>query len=71
VLAIELIAACQALEFLRPLKVTEPLESVYAKVRACVKPWTGDRYMAPDIEASWQLLKSGDLVRSLAAYLSE
>uniref|UniRef100_A0A673C446 Histidine ammonia-lyase n=1 Tax=Sphaeramia orbicularis TaxID=375764 RepID=A0A673C446_9TELE len=29
VLAIELLAACQALEFLRPLKTTTPLEKVY------------------------------------------
>ncbi|KAJ8302038.1 hypothetical protein KUTeg_021025 [Tegillarca granosa] len=33
VLAIELLAACQAIEFLRPLKTTPPLEEVYRLVR--------------------------------------
>ena len=37
VLAIELLAACQALEFRRPLKTTEPLEAVYNLVRTVVK----------------------------------
>ncbi|XP_035536077.1 histidine ammonia-lyase-like isoform X4 [Morone saxatilis] len=34
VLAIELLAACQALEFLRPLKTTTPLEKVYELLRS-------------------------------------
>lgn len=37
VIAIELLAACQAIEFLRPLKTTEPLEAVYNLVRSLVK----------------------------------
>lgn len=37
VIAIELLAACQAIEFLRPLKTTEPLEEVYNLVRSVVK----------------------------------
>ncbi|KAM6987055.1 histidine ammonia-lyase-like [Aplochiton taeniatus] len=37
VLAIELLAACQALEFLRPLKTTAPLEKVYDLVRSVVR----------------------------------
>ena len=37
VLAIELLAACQALEFRRPLKTTEPLEAVYNLVRTVVR----------------------------------
>ena len=34
VLAIELLAACQAMEFLRPLTTTAPLEAAYRLVRA-------------------------------------
>lgn len=34
VVAIELLAACQAIEFLRPLKTTAPLEKVYELVRS-------------------------------------
>ncbi|XP_075213077.1 histidine ammonia-lyase-like [Lycorma delicatula] len=57
VLAIELLAACQAIEFLRPLKTTVPLEEVYNTVRSVVRPWDKDRYMAPDINAVTSLLK--------------
>ena len=37
VVAIELLAACQAIEFLRPLKTTKPLEQVYYVVRSVVR----------------------------------
>lgn len=37
VVAIELLAACQAIEFLRPLKTTAPLEEVYKLVRTVAK----------------------------------
>ena len=37
IIAIELLAACQAIEFLRPLKTTAPLEAVYSLVRSVVK----------------------------------
>ena len=37
VIAIELLAACQAIEFLRPLKTTDPLEEVYNLVRSVAK----------------------------------
>ncbi|VDI61586.1 histidine ammonia-lyase [Mytilus galloprovincialis] len=57
VIAIELLSACQAMEFLRPLKSTPPLEEVYKLVRSVVGPWTRDRYMAPDIEAATKLLQ--------------
>ncbi|PNF43891.1 Histidine ammonia-lyase [Cryptotermes secundus] len=56
VIAIELLAACQAIEFLRPLKTTVPLEEVYNVVRSVVRPWDKDRYMAPDIEEVTNLL---------------
>ncbi|XP_056908589.1 histidine ammonia-lyase [Takifugu flavidus] len=56
VLAIELLAACQGIEFLRPLRTTTPLEKVYELVRSVVKPWIKDRFMSPDIEAAHRLL---------------
>lgn len=37
VLAIEMLAACQGIEFLRPLHTTTPLEKVYDLVRSVVK----------------------------------
>ena len=56
-IAIELLAACQAIEFLRPLKTTAPLEEVYKAVRSVARPWDKDRYMSPDINAVHKLLK--------------
>jgi len=61
VLAIELLAACQAIEFLRPLKTTAPIEEVIRTVRAVARPWDVDRYMAPDIEAVRDLLREGKI----------
>uniref|UniRef100_A0A8C9YSN7 Histidine ammonia-lyase n=1 Tax=Sander lucioperca TaxID=283035 RepID=A0A8C9YSN7_SANLU len=57
VLAIELLAACQALEFLRPLKTTTPLEKVHELLRSVVSPWDKDRIMSPDIEAAHALVR--------------
>eukprot|EP00090_Calanus_glacialis_P010774 TRINITY_DN1923_c0_g1_i1.p1 TRINITY_DN1923_c0_g1~~TRINITY_DN1923_c0_g1_i1.p1 ORF type:complete len:693 (-),score=180.37 TRINITY_DN1923_c0_g1_i1:97-1956(-) len=57
VIAIELLAACQAIEFLRPLKTTQPLEEVIKVVRSVAAPWDKDRYMSPDIQAATKLLK--------------
>ena len=39
VIAIELLAACQAIEFLRPLKTTVPLEEAIKVVRSAVAAW--------------------------------
>lgn len=61
VLAIELMTACQGIEFLRPLKTTEPLEAVHSLVRKVVKPWDRDRFMAADIEAVLKLVKEGKI----------
>uniref|UniRef100_A0A4W4DPE8 Histidine ammonia-lyase n=1 Tax=Electrophorus electricus TaxID=8005 RepID=A0A4W4DPE8_ELEEL len=56
VLAIELLAACQALEFFRPLGTTAPLERVYELLRTVVRPWDKDRVMSSDIEVAHKLL---------------
>ncbi|CAD5119142.1 DgyrCDS7782 [Dimorphilus gyrociliatus] len=69
VVAIELLAACQAIEFLRPLKTTKPLEAVYDLVRGVVKPWTKDRFMAPDIEAARKLLQEERLWRVVKPFM--
>lgn len=63
VLAIELLAACQAIDLLRPLKSTEALEKVHSLVRTVTKPWDQDRFMQPDMEAvvkvrnCWECIK--------------
>ena len=58
VLAIELLCACQALDLLRPLKTTPPLESVWERVReAGVDAWDRDRVMATEIERVRRLIE--------------
>lgn len=69
ILAIELLAACQAIDFHRPLKSTEPLERVYDIIRDVVPTYKDDRFMQPDIESVRELIKSGKIERALRPYL--
>lgn len=59
VLAIELLCACQALDFLRPLRTTPALERVYEAVREAVPHMGRDRHLTPDVEAVTRLLREG------------
>ncbi|MGC1181455.1 histidine ammonia-lyase [Legionella sp.] len=49
ILSIELLAACQGIEFRKPLKTAPLLIEAYNKVRDYVTPYDSDRYFAPDI----------------------
>ncbi len=69
VIAIELLAACQALEFHRPLKTTKALEAVYELVRGEVKCWDVDRQMSPDIEAVKRMIKDGRVWATASKFL--
>ncbi|BBB33616.1 histidine ammonia-lyase [Thermotomaculum hydrothermale] len=62
ILSIELMAACQGLEFLKPLKPAKALIPVYQKVRENIAPWDKDRYMADDIEKARKLVESRALL---------
>ena len=61
VIAIELLAATQALEYHAPLVSSPPLERVRAALRARVSALEDDRYFAPDIAAAAELVRSGAL----------
>ncbi|CAL8093267.1 unnamed protein product [Calicophoron daubneyi] len=69
VLAIELLAAAQTLEFLRPLKTTAPLEALHRLVRSVSPAWEEDRYMAPDIESVTKLIREGQVWETVRPYL--
>ncbi len=71
VIAIELMAACQAIEFLRPLKTTQPLEEVIKVVRSKVAAWDKDRYMSPDIHAAKELLKEEKVLNAAKVYMEQ
>ena len=59
VLAIELLVACEALDFRRPLRSSPPLEAVHALVRTHVPAHGHDRTLSPEIEALAVLASSG------------
>ena len=59
ILAIELLAACQGLEFHEPLRTSPKLGQIYARVRKEVSAYDKDRYFAPDIAIIKEHLLSG------------
>lgn len=56
IVAIELLAAAQGIDFRRPLKTSHFLESIHAAIRKRVEHYDKDRFFAPDIEAIKQLI---------------
>ena len=69
VLAIEAIAAFQAMEFLRPLASSPAIEAVRRAFRRVVRPWNRDREMHPEIEKATAFLR-GEAVASAVAGLA-
>ena len=65
ILGIELLAAAQGIEFLRPLRSSPPLEQVHALLRGGCPAMMQDRYLASDIEAASALVRDGSLARIL------
>jgi histidine ammonia-lyase len=65
ILGIELLAAAQGIEFLRPLKSSAALEAAHALLRESVPAMAQDRYLAPDIEAASAMVGDGSLARIL------
>ena len=61
VIAIELIAAAQGCDFRSPLASSPPLERARARLRERVPRLEHDRYLAPDIAAAADLVRSGAL----------
>ena len=59
VVAIEWLCAAQALEFHRPLKSSDAIEALHARLRAKVPRLSVDRLMAPDIETATALVEQG------------
>jgi histidine ammonia-lyase len=59
VVAIEWLAAAQALEFHRPITSSPAIESLHARLRERVGFLSEDRLMAPDIAAATALVEAG------------
>jgi histidine ammonia-lyase len=65
ILGIEWLAAAQGIEFLRPLRSSEPLERAHALLRSAVPAMAQDRYLAPDIDSAATMVGDGSLARIL------
>ncbi|XHS80418.1 histidine ammonia-lyase [Burkholderiaceae bacterium UC74_6] len=61
IIGIELLAAAQGFEFLRPLKSSTALEEVHALLRHACPPMPDDHYLAPDIERAADLVAGRQL----------
>jgi histidine ammonia-lyase len=59
VIALELLVAAQALEFLKPLRPGLGVQRAYDIVRQHISPLDNDRYLAPEIESVTRLVREG------------
>ncbi|KMN37207.1 histidine ammonia-lyase [Chromobacterium sp. LK1] len=69
ILAVELLAACQGVDFRAPHKTSAKLEAAKAELREQVSFYDKDRYFAPDIEKAAALVASGSYNRFFEAGL--
>ncbi|MFG6448265.1 histidine ammonia-lyase [Roseateles sp. BYS180W] len=68
IIGIELLAAAQGIEFLRPLASSAALEAAHALVRRDCPPMPTDHYLAPSIERASALVHSGTVARLAAQH---
>ncbi len=71
VLAIELLAACQALDLRAPLQPGPATGAVRNLVRQVVPMLVNDRILANDIAAASRLIESGEVVRAAESVVGE
>jgi histidine ammonia-lyase len=71
IVAIELLAAAQGIEFLRPLKSAPALEDVLRLVRSVSPAMMADRSLARDIEAVHHLVAAGDVGHAIEGQITQ
>jgi histidine ammonia-lyase len=71
VLAIELMAGAQALEFRKPQKPSPPVEEIYKEVRKLVTKLVDDRPLYPDIDKLTDLIRSNKLINLVETKLGQ
>lgn len=59
IVAIELLAAAQGIDFRLPLKTSPILDQVHIKIRSLVPMYDHDRHFAPDIQKAGELIAIG------------
>jgi histidine ammonia-lyase len=71
IIAIELMAAAEGIEFRRPLRSSPRLEDAHALIRAHVAPRLEDRVFSRDIEAISALVSAGAFATFAGRLLDE
>jgi histidine ammonia-lyase len=71
IVAIELLAAAQGIEFLRPLQSAPGLEGVLRLIRSVSPAMMQDRSLARDMEAIHHLVAAGDIGHAIEAQIPE
>jgi histidine ammonia-lyase len=61
ILGVELMCAAQGIEARAPLSTSDPLNRAIARLRADVPTLEKDRYLAPDINAATELVRTGQI----------
>jgi histidine ammonia-lyase len=64
VVAIELMSAAQALDFIHPLKAGEGIEAAHSEFRKYISFAESDRLFHDDIQVALQVLRSGKIVKA-------
>jgi histidine ammonia-lyase len=65
VIAIEILTACQGIEFLKPLKCGKGTSKAYKFVRKSVKPLNNDRVLHHDVERVHKMMKDRSLLQEV------
>lgn len=69
IIAIELLTSSQGVEFRSPLVTSQPLQDAISILRSEVDFLGNDRFLAPDIEAATQMIRSGAVLESIDSEL--
>lgn len=69
--AIEILCACQALEFSDRSRMAPATRAVYDLVRSAVPPLEGDRFLEPEIKAVRDLVVSGQILKAAAGQVGQ
>ncbi len=71
ILGIELLSACQAIDFHRPLKSSNVLDKIHEEVRTKIPHLEKDEVLYPHIESAIELISSGTVVQIERLFFSE
>ncbi|MBW4707593.1 histidine ammonia-lyase [Roseobacter sp. YSTF-M11] len=65
ILGVEAICAAQGIAFRAPLKTSDTLQQIIARLRHRIAPVDQDRYLAPDLDVAARMISGGELTQGL------